>query len=636
MRFKRVAMQGLAAAALCGGLAAGIYYVATKDPTPITINPKLYDEYAGYYILPNGYPVTIRREGDRLITLTPEHAPTQLFPETDTQFFLKGNPARWIFHRDATGRVDYAISRWKNYDEKAEKRAKLPVNPEGTNGLIAATTAGKATEAGLQVLKEGGSAVDAAIATALCEVVHAGGSYVSFAGPMMMVYYDAASGKVFYLDAQYATPLQEKDPKSIPRTGGRTALVPGFMAGMQAAHDRFGKVPFKRLFEPAIALADNGEIVSPVMEWWIHFRKSVLSRFPETKRIFTRPDGKFLVKGDLFRQTELAETLRKVSVQGASYMYTGGWGQKFVAVVQREGGKLGMDDLQRYHANWEEPLRTRYRDYSVFTPTGWGGVNIVQSLNLLELANLKQYGPCWSSPKSLFLLMEISACQSLTRNLPDSTRLSKSNAAEIWQQITNCTWQGLPAKMRANPVAFAHTDGLVVVDQWGNMAVVNHTINGTLWGRTGLFVDGVSIPDSASFQRAEIASAGPGHRLAVGMCPLIVCRDGRAFLGSAAIGGGLHAKTVQMLVSVLDFDLDPQAAADLPAFIGWGAGLVEKDSFDPKVLDGLKEFGLTPEIASPKTAGVARGYWAGALMDPATRHVKGGVSRGLEGGVVGY
>lgn len=636
MRLKRVAKLGLVALALCGGLAAGIYYVATKDPTPIAVNPKVFNDYVGYYVFREGYQVTIRREGDRLLTITPEHAPKQLFPETETQYFLKGNPARWIFHRDSNGRVDYAISRWKNYDEKGEKRAILPMNPEGTNGLIAATTGGKATEAGLQVLEEGGSAVDAAIATALCEVVHAGGSYVSFAGPMMMMYFDAASGKVFYLDAQYATPLEEKNPKSIPSTGGRTAMVPGFMAGMQAAHDRFGKLPFKRLFEPGIALADNGEEVSQVMEWWINSKRSVLSRYPETKRIFTRPDGKFLAKGDLFRQAELAETLRKVADQGASYMYSGEWGQKFVTIVQREGGKLGMEDMKRYRAIWEEPLQATYREYSVFTPTGWGGVNMIQGLNLLELANLKHYGPYWSSSKSLFLLMEISACQSLTRNLPDATRLSKCNAAEIWQQITNCTWHGLPAKLRGKPFAFAHTDGLVVVDHWGNMAAVNHTINTALWGRTGLFVDGVSIPDSASFQGAEMAKAGPGNRLSVGMCPLIVCRDGKPYLGCAGVGGGLHAKMIQMLVNTLDFGMDPQASADAPAFIGWGAGLVERDSFDPKMLEGLKEFGLTPEIASSKSAGVARGYWAGALVDPATRHIKGGVSRGLEGAVIGY
>jgi gamma-glutamyltranspeptidase/glutathione hydrolase len=570
------------------------------------------------------------------MTSVPEHVPRQLFPETETQFFLKGSPARWIFHRNEKGYVDYAISRWKNLEEKAEKRSTLPLNPEGTNGLIAATTGGNALKAGLEVLKEGGSAADAAIATALCEVVHAGGSYVSFACPMMMVYCDAESGKVHYLDAEYATPLQEKDPQSIPARGGRTALVPGFMAGMQAAHARFGNLPFKRLFEPAIAMTDVGEVVDPVMEWWINSKKSVLSRYPETKRIFTRPDGKFLAKGDLFRQPELAETLRQVAAQGASYMYDGPWGRKFVEVIQREGGKLTLEDLKRYQAIWEEPLQANYREYTVYTPTPWGGVNMIQALNLLELANLKQYGPSTTSPRSLFSLMEISACQGLRKERSRTSLLSKKDAAEIWGQITNGTWRGLPKAMRKVAGSSPHTDGLIVVDQWGNMAVVNHTINSMLWGKTGLFVDGVSIPDSAAFQGSDIAKAGPGNRLPVGMCPLIVCRDGKPFLGSAATGGGLHAKTLQMLANILDFGMDPQTAVDMPTFVGWGAGQVEADMFAPKVLDELKQMGLSIEVISPKQAGVSRGYWAGVQIDPVTRRIKGGVSRGLGGGVVGY
>jgi gamma-glutamyltranspeptidase/glutathione hydrolase len=375
---------------------------------------------------------------------------------------------------------------------------------------------------------------------------------------MMMVYYDAESGKVHYLDGEYATPLHEKAPLSIPGRGGRTALVPGFMAGIQAAHARFGKLPFKRLFEPAITTADLGQVVEPVMEWWINSKKSVLSRYPETKTIFTRPDGKFLVKGDLFRQPALAETLRNVAAQGASYMYDGPWGQKFVDVIQREGGKITLEDLKRYQAIWEEPLQTTYREYTVYTPTAWGGVNMVQALNLLEVAKLKQYGPPATSPLTLFSLMEISACQGLRKERSRERLLSKKDAAEIWKQITNRTWHGLPKGMQKTAANSPHTDGLVVVDRWGNMAVLNHTINSMLWGKTGLFVDGVSIPDSASFQGPDIAQAGPGNHLPVGMCPLIVCRDGKPFLGSAAVGGGLHAKTLQMLANILDFGMDPK------------------------------------------------------------------------------
>ena len=261
---------------------------------------------------------------------------------------------------------------------------------------------------------------------------------------------------------------------------------------------------------------------------------------------------------------------------------------------------------------------------------------MIEALNLLELADLKQYGGYTTSPQSLFWLMEISACQSLTRNLPPETRISKKSASDIWLQMQKSTWRGLPATMRKNANHSAHTDGLAVVDRWGNMAVVNHTISSMLWGKTGLFVDGVSIPDSAAFQGAEIARAGPGNRLPVGMCPLIVCRDGKAILGSAATGGGLHAKTLQMLANILEFGMDPQTSANMPAFVGWGAGQVEANTFEPAMLDGLKKIGLKVEVISPKEAGRTRGYWAGAWIDPVSRHIEGGVTPGMEGGVVAY
>jgi hypothetical protein len=356
MKIKKIAAFTIFAVVAGGAVAAGIYYALTRDPTPIKMDPKLYDNYAAYYDFGHGYIVTIHREGNRLISSAPEQRPKELFPETETQFFFKGNPARITFHRDEKGRADHVIVQWKKFQQKAERIAALPPIPEFTNAMIAATTGGKAVEAGLEILKEGGTAADAALATALCEVVHAGGSYVSFGGPLLMLYFDAASGKVYYLDAQYNTPLEEKDPRSIPKNGGRTALVPGFMAGVQAAHDRFGKVPFKRLFDHAIALAENGEIVSPVMEWWIDSKKSVLSRFPDTMRIFTKSDGKFYATGDLFRQPELAGTLRKVAAQGASCMYEGEWGQQFVEVIRRNGGKITQQDMKHYKATWEEPL----------------------------------------------------------------------------------------------------------------------------------------------------------------------------------------------------------------------------------------------------------------------------------------
>ena len=457
---------------------------------------------------------------------------------------------------------------------------------------------------------------------------------------MMMMYYEASSGHVHYLDAQYNTPLKEDRPRSIPRKGGRTALVPGFMAGVQEAHRRFGKVPFKRLFDEAIALAENGEIVSPVMEWWIDHKKSVLSGHAEAKRIFTKPDGKWYAKGDLLRQEELAATLKAVARGGASYMYEGAWARKFVDTIQRNDGKITLEDMKNYKAIWEEPLQSAYREYRVYAPgiSAWGGVNTIEALNLLELANLKQYGHYTNSPKSLLWLMQIAHVHHLTWGLPKSprhdlspkSRATKETAAWIWQQMQNGTWEWLPKAMKKS--GSGHTDALVVVDQWGNMAVVNHTINTMLWGNTGIFIDGVSIPDSARFQGAEIARAGPGKRLPIGMSPVIVLRDGKPVLGSSTTGGGLHEKHLQVLMNILDFGMDAQTATDTPVIFSNGSAI--KGTFGSQVIDGVEKLGGKIQIVTPEK--VNRGYWVGIQIDSTTGRMRGGVSRGVEGQIAGH
>jgi gamma-glutamyltranspeptidase/glutathione hydrolase len=641
-RRKKIALCVLAVLLVGAGLSARIFL--HPDPTPIKVDPKILADYAGFYDFGHGYILTVRCDGDRLISFAPNRYPHEMLAETENKFFVKGEIPRFTFQRDDARHVTQLLVQWKKGEEKARKLTALPPVPEGTHGMIAATTGGKAVEAGIQILKEGGTAADAAMAAALCEVTHAGGSYVSFAGIMMMMYYDAASGKVHYMDAQYNTPLGEKHASSIPRTGGRTALVPGFMAGVQAAHDKFGKLPLQRLFEPAIAMADKGEPVSAVMEWWINSKKSVLSRFPDTKRIFTNKDGKFLTKGEQFRQPDLAETLKKVATHGASYIYEGEWARKFVEAIQNEGGKIRLEDMKNYRVLWEEPLQTSYRDYQIYAPgfSAWGGVDMIEGMNLLELANLKQYGHYTEFQRALFWLMQISACHTLTwtgstfkeRDLSPKSRTTKETSAWIWQQMQNGQWCFLPKAMRKH--APPHTDALVVMDQWGNIAVVNHTINTVLWGNTGIFVDGISIPDSASFQPSDVAKAGPGHRLPNGMSPLLILRNGKPVLGSAATGGGLHAKTLQVLVNILDFEMDPQAAVDTPAFVGWNPATVEEGTFAPKVLEGLNEFGMKVKPISQKDGAMSRGYWVGIKIDPVTRRMKGGVSQDLEGEVVGY
>ena len=336
---------------------------------------------------------------------------------------------------------------------------------ESRKGIIVSTTAAAAARAGLEALNRGGSAVDAVMTHALAEITLWASCCVSHAGFMDLMVFEAATGEVHHLNGGWNTVLGEDDPLSIPGDGvpsGRASLVPGFMAGLEAAHGRFGTLPFAALFGPAIYFAEEGFAVQPMLEAMMETRKDVLSRRPDTKAVFTKDDGSWYVTGDRFRQPELANTLRRVAGQGAKYMYTGAWARKLVEAVQSEGGKMALEDLARYEPIWKAPLRSTFRDYDVHATAqpNLGGVNMVEALNLVEQADLGRLGHYTESPEALFRLTRIARMidimgTSLThhvipvalieRHAPGiatapEDRTSKAAAKLLWQAMQTDGW----------------------------------------------------------------------------------------------------------------------------------------------------------------------------------------------------
>ena len=176
-----------------------------------------------------------------------------------------------------------------------------------------------------------------------------------------------------------------------------------------------------------------------------------------------------------------------------------------------------------------------------------------------------------------------------------------------------------------------HSDGIVVVDQWGNMAVIVHSINTLNWGSTGIFVDGISIPDSASFQQEAIAQISPGGRLPDATNPLIIFREGQPILGSSAIGSCLNEKTLQVILNILDFGLDPKTAVDMVYFRSpwwpnhWDHQIVREGDFDKSILDGVQAKGQKiKEVKSQKIT--ENGFWAGIYINPETQALEGATS----------
>lgn len=528
--------------------------------------------------------------------------------------------------------------------------------------VVVGTTGPAAVHIGERVLASGGSAADAAVATSMAQVVLSGGSWNSFAGVFMMVYYEASTGRVYSLNAGYNTVLGETDAKSIPAMGaasGRATLVPGFMAGVDAASRKFGKLRFAELVQPAIELAEGGFEFTPTMKAIVASRTDVLKRRPETWRVFTHEDGSMYRAGEVFRQPLLAATLRTVAAEGASYMYTGPWAHRLVEAVASEGGKMTLEDLRRYEVVWSEPVETTFdsmRVCAIGLPE-IGGVQLIEALNLFEASGGRAMGIPTEDPAALFNLMQVDrfgylpsfmhATASADPSAPASEfdparRLTKEHARKQAERLKDDGFETKLLMQLAGTSAVgsggSHSDSVVAVDRYGNVAAVVHSSNNVTWGTTGIFVDGVSVPDSASFQQDRVAAVGQGVRFPNATNPAIVLRDGKPFLACGCIGSGLNEAALQNMVQVLFFGMDPKESLARPVILPpvWAslgdtrakrrAQSVSKGEFAAEFLEKVRAMGQPVEELAREQASPLEGYWVGVRFDQAEGRMKAAIS----------
>ena len=548
-----------------------------------------------------------------------------------------------------------------------------PAEAIAGRGMVTGTTGSAAVEAGVDMLRQGGSAADAVAAAALAQICLAAGSWVSYAGIYTMVYFEASTGKIYNLNAGFNTIQAEDDPHGIPgpklgdlskgglsafqyEASGRTALTPGFMAGIEATHRRFGKLPLQAIFDPAIRYAEEGFAWTAGHAKQYAFRASVLSRLPHTREVFAKADGSTYGAGENFRQPALARTLRRAATEGIrEYLYCGEWAEALVAAVRADGGRMTMADLRDYEVIWSEPTHASYHGYDIYShglPAA-GGVCLSEALNLAELSGLSSKGRYSESPQALFWLAQIAkpafalgsapivdeadlqaAIHSLGIDLSLSSRLNKNTSKALWDAIKSGRLPGIGTP----PAVPAHSDSVVAIDQWGNMAAVVHSINTVSWGSTGIFVEGISIPDSASFQQHAVAATGPGRRLPDPTNPGLVVSNGKPVMAFGSIGAGLHIRTVGSLIAVLDYGLTPQQAINEPSIGcfemgGIGRLTVGAKEFPPEFLEAVRDLGQDVVESD-----ALRGYWIGIQIDPVTRELHGGAIRELAmgGRAVGY
>jgi gamma-glutamyltranspeptidase/glutathione hydrolase len=486
------------------------------------------------------------------------------------------------------------------------RRAYVPPAPDtvhavaAEHGMVVAQERLSA-QVGAEILRQGGNAVDAAVATGFAMAVtypRAG----NIGGGGFMVIHSAERNEDVAIDYRETAPAattpqvflgpdgKPDAPKS--RDSALGIGVPGTVAGLALALEKYGSGRFTlaQLLAPAIALARDGFIVSDDIADTLPAGHGRLARWPSSARIFSRPDGVPLGEGDRLVQSDLAETLAAIAARGPRGFYEGEVAEKLAKSVSEAGGIMTADDLKTYQAVIRTPVRGTYRGYDIVSmplPSS-GGVVLVETLNILEgfeLADLKQ-----GSPASLHLLIE-----SMKRAYADRARYL-GDPAFVKAPIETLTAKDYAAKLRAGisidratpakelvsaaaaPREGSNTTHFSVIDSGGNAVSNTYTLNfsygvGLVAEGTGVllnnelddFTAAVGASNAYGLVGFEANLPGPGKRPLSSMSPTIVLRDGKPVLVTGSPGGSRIISTVlQVIVNVLDYKMDVAAAVAAP------------------------------------------------------------------------
>jgi gamma-glutamyltranspeptidase/glutathione hydrolase len=475
--------------------------------------------------------------------------------------------------------ADLSPARWPEAERlllEQREAAIWPTEIRGASsrqGLVTGTASPIAVHAGAEALRQGGTAADAAIATALTQVTTMLGANVSYAGVAQIVYFEARTGRVYTLDAGWGTWRGERSPATIPGTdlsmitghatavtgaAGRKALVPEFMAGMAAIHHRFGRLPFSSLFAPSIWYAEHGVPVTPMLGAYFGVAQAGLSQTPEG-RAFALPDGTHPPKvGERFVPPGLAATLKSVAREGAGYMYHGAWARHYVATLGAHGGAASLADMAAYAPRWTSPLSTGFAGATVYGPdqNNSNGCAILTALNLLDRAGpTGRYWQDAASFRTTALALRFAIAAPYAANIKAFEQSAGFDGS--------CALRATPAYGAAAAKAFEtlaiggaappeghHSASVVAIDRWGNVAALVHSSNTPLWGDTGMVVDGVPVPVAAGIYQYRLAGITPGDRLPGDMAPLILMRHGKPELAVASIGTSLVPETVRLTLGL--------------------------------------------------------------------------------------
>jgi gamma-glutamyltranspeptidase/glutathione hydrolase len=515
-----------------------------------------------------------------------------------------------------------------------------------------------ASHVGVEVMQAGGNAVDAAVATGFAlAVVHPAAGNIGGGGFMLI---RMADGKAHFLDYREMAPAAATrdmylDPQGnvIPgasEIGYKAIGVPGSVAGMVYAEQKYGKLTLKQVIAPAIRLAREGYALSWEEAADLHDRH--LAEFPESRRVFQR-NGDYYHPGDVFRQPDLAHTLERIAEKPDDF-YHGSLARELAAAMQKGGGLITADDLARYEVKEREPVRGTYRGYEVISapPPSSGGAVLIESLNILEGYDLGKMGD--RSAQSMHYTLEAFRRAFFDRaefmgdpdfaKIPVAQLIDKRYAA-AWEETIDPA-HATSSKDLKRPAIFSeleqyaaghspetvphesnHTTHYSVMDAEGNAVAVTTTIND--WFGSRVTADGLGfllndemddfsskpgVPNSYGLLQGEMNGIGAGKRPLSSMTPTIVVRDGKTVMVLGSPGGSKITTTVaNVLMGVVDYGMNIQEAVNAPRFHNqWMPDVVSVEQwFSPDTVNALQHMGYNVEIGLHHGTNVAP-YWSDA------------------------
>ena len=467
----------------------------------------------------------------------------------------------------------------------------------GKNGMVASEQ-GLATQVGLDILKQGGNAIDAAVAVgfALAVVLPNAGN---IGGGGFMVLHDDKTGKDVAIDFREIAPAKASRDMYLDNQGnvidGKSLFthdasgVPGTVAVMEYALKKWGTMPLSKVLEPAIKLADKGFIVSDVLAQTLKEEKSTLGKWSASKAIFFK-NGEPLKSGDLLVQKDLAKSLRLIAKQGAKAFYQGEIATKIAKEMQSHGGTMTLEDLKAYKVVERQPIIGDYRGYKVVTmpPPSSGGVHLIEILNMLEHYPIKEDGV--NSAKNIHHMAESMKLAYADRSeylgdpdfvkIPVTGLTSKAYANELVKTIDDnkARLSSTIKPGKPQPYESDQTTHFSVMDKAGNAVAVTYTLNlnfgsGIVAAGTGILLNNEmddfsvkpGVPNAFGLVGGTANAIEAKKRPLSSMTPTIVMKNNKPWLVTGSPGGARIITTVlQSVVNTIDHEMNPAEAIITP------------------------------------------------------------------------